>query len=61
MGCPRPFPTYPKTVLQTDFFRNKFRRTNNLFGLHRTACATFLKTKGKCYEDISIATATGGG
>ena len=28
--------------------------------LRRIACATFLKTKGKDYEDISITTATGG-
>ena len=52
------FSTIVKMVLQTDFFRNNFRRTNNLFG---PPCATFLKTKGKGYGDISIATATGGG
>ena len=47
-----------KTVLQTDFFRNKFRYTNNLFG---PPYATFLKTKRKDYGDIIIAIATGVG
>ena len=74
MVCPRPFPTYPKmilltdifrlhckTVLQTDFFVINSDAQTIYSVLHRTACATFLKTKGKRYEDISIVTATGVG
>lgn len=41
------FPTIVTTVLQTDFFCNKFRRTNNLFGPPSCLLRYFSKDKRK--------------
>lgn len=58
-----------KTVLQTDFFRNKFRRTNNLFGPPPRVLRYFSKDKRKtlwghndcyCYRGGVVLPSRGG-
>ena len=63
------FSTIVKTVLQTDFFRNKFQRTNNLFGPPSCRLRYFSKDKRKtlwehkyyyCYRGGVVLPSRGG-
>ena len=55
------FRLHCKVILQTDFFRNKFRRTNNLFGPPPCRLRYFSKDKRKTLWEYNVCNGGRGG